>query len=1578
VIESINKKLEYARVELLDMGLRGNTLLHLRANAKTLEVIDEVSYEVYSLLVEQLKAMTFAALPDDMIDEDDKVDDSQPLPKLLEERYGESRHTDTKLQTKLLDDTLDKRLIKISTEATTYYQEQGIDILYLALGFLTWYEDKNSDIARKAPLILVPVALERSSAKERFKLRYTQADLGPNLSLEAKLKMDFQITLPEFGEELDFERYLTNVTESISKQARWRVNVNDIKLGFFSFGKFQMYQDLAPDNWPADKQPALHKVLKALLGDGFGGESASDGDLSDSQGDVEGSSPDLVDLHFVKDADSSQTEAVMAVKRGANLVIQGPPGTGKSQTITNIISESLADGKRILFVAEKMAALDVVKRRLDESHLGDAVLELHSHKSNKKAVMDELKRTLELGRPKVQDRSAEKQRYRYLCEQLDNYSNDVNTEVLNSGTTYIDALGHHLQLNKSCSELSLPVLDFVAMREWSNNDFNEACSMVTGLADHLKNMGVPAKNAFANSTLEDFSPIEQNKLSTLLIDTQLLLEKCKNEAALIAQEMNLQLPATITDIQVLHRAATRALNAPHLQGLSLTTDDWQLRRDQIRELIVAGSETSKLKEKRADQLIEQAWHGDVLLTRQVWVTTGRKWWRFMSGAFRQARSKLTGVLKGDLPKNTDDCIAILDDILQFQTMNKTFVDHQQLGQSLFGAQWQNEKSDWQVLDKLTTWVIELYDDVGKGELPAGLLRFLEGGPELDDWVLRLGVLAEDTRKLELYIEKTIKQLATTLPQQGEKTVQDSELTIISDSLQSWHSRTDELYQMTRYNRLRNTFKRPDLEQLGELSFEWSLAPELLLTTLKMAWYSGLVEEAYKERKSLRQFDRVSQENMILEFKHLDKQLFHNAQESLIDQLFTQTPSASGAGEMAIIRREMNKKRRHLPIRKLISQAGRAIQQFKPVFMMSPMSVATYLEQGAVEFDLVVFDEASQVKVVDALGPILRGNQVVVVGDTKQMPPTDFFSKAVELDDDEADESMTADIESILSMFLAQAAPEAMLRWHYRSRHDSLIAVSNQEFYEGKLMIFPSPGVNPEAIGLKLRHLPETIYERGGSRTNPGEARVVAEAVMEHARTQKQKQLTLGVVAFSTAQRDCIILEVERLRREDPSCEDFFNAERNDGEVFFVKNLENVQGDERDVIFISIAYGRTASGKVSTSFGPVNRAGGERRLNVLITRARLGMEVFCNFTADDLKTDSTSPFGLRSLKNFIKYAETGQLERPTETGKDTDSPFEDEVISAIRQLGYAVEPQVGSAGFFIDIAVRDPLKPGRYILAVECDGATYHSSANARDRDRLRQDVLEGLGWRFHRIWSTDWFRNPHKETERLKDSIKSAIEYYTQLDESGVVSPAQDINVAVSKPQKIKRDVTSSQSTVTTKAYTLAPRYLGIAQQAEIHDLNLDVIHAAINKVLAIEGPIHVKEAARRIADSAGYSRVGQRMMNHVRKALDKGHKESLFHVDKEFIYHDHKKEVSIRDRSALPSTLKKIDLVPYEEIQAALMDTVKMAFSLPKQDAESEAMSLMGFQRTTAKSRESIGLVINNLIKTRQLKEQGELISLP
>lgn len=1533
-VAALAEKLEVSRSELLDMGLRGNTLLNFRPGAKTLAVIDEKAREVFRLLVVEQKQMAFIPAPASVEDESDP----QALPQILEDEDVDRRHTDNRLQTKLSADALDKSLLKISAEAENYYQEQGVDLLYLALGFLTWYEAESSSTPRKAPLVLVPVSLERVSARARYKVAYTQADLGPNLTLANKLKSEFEITLPEFGEELDFDEYLKEVAAGVEHQPRWQVQADEIALGFFSFGKFQMYQDLDPDNWPEGHKPHDHEVLQKLLANGFGG--VGDGLPATPREEAVAAPVELADLHFVLDADSSQTQAVLAVKQDSNLVIQGPPGTGKSQTITNIIAEALADEKTVLFVAEKMAALEVVKRRLDECHLGDAVLELHSHKSNKSAVLQELRRTLELGPPAVENHEAKKHHHAELRQQLDAYCRAVNRPILTSGTSYINAQGHLLKLREEAGERELPALDFAGFRHWDEAAFTNACAHVRELVAHLEVMGTPAQSPFAESTLEHVSPIEQNEIVTCLTQALAALDNGRKLGASLAEKMGLDRPATLAAMRAIGRAGEHVLNAPPLAGVPLTAADWQYRSEQIEALLQAGAEMAALQDKRREQVIEQAWQADLLSVRQAWATTGRHWWRFIFPSFGRARRTLQGLVKGELPAEANACVALIDDILKCQALREIYAEHEHLGESLLGTQWKGPRSDWPALKVLSTWIVELHREVGAGAVPEGVLKFLQDGGKLEGCADQLAEIERTAGELKERIHEVSQRLGT-----KARAVEDRPLDELADELNRWRDQIGALEPMAHYNHLRKKLRASELEQIDRLAYDWAGPPALLLTSLEKAYYEGLVHEAYSTSEAIKRFNRTSHESAIAEFRRLDEELLHHAQEALVLRHYRRLPAANAAGQMAIIRREINKKRRHIPIRQLIAQAGRAIQQIKPVFMMSPMSVATYLEQGALDFDLVVFDEASQVKVVDAIGPILRGKQVVVVGDTRQMPPTDFFTKALELEDEE---SQTADIESILSMFLSQGAPESILRWHYRSRHDSLIAVSNREFYSGRLMIFPSPGVNPYAKGLAFNHLPESVYERGSSRTNPLEARAVAEAVMHHA--QAHPDLTLGVVAFSTAQRDCILLEIERLRRLDPSCEEFFTTGALEG--FFVKNLENVQGDERDVIFISIGYGRTAAGNMSASFGPVNREGGERRLNVLITRARLAMEVFSNFTADDMKTEGHSPFGVRALKSFLHYAQTGELEHHRdETGKEPDSPFEEAVSDAIRRLGYDIEPQVGSAGFYIDIAVRDPQKPGRYILAVECDGASYHSSATARDRDRLRQSVLEGLGWRFHRIWSTDWFRDPHRESTRLKDSIAQALH---AAEESPPSKPT---------PPVIIRDE-PTENNLQAPPYVLATGDLGLDESAEIHELPLGDVAQAMRKVIDIEGPVHLTEAARRLAESAGFARVGSRMLGHIKRAAECGHRNGLLHLEGDFLFADSDKPVRVRDRSDMPPTVKNIELVPDEEIRVALLTAIRAAFSLSEAEAIAEALSLMGFRRVTAKANQKVSSALKKLVQ--------------
>lgn len=633
-----------------------------------------------------------------------------------------------------------------------------------------------------------------------------------------------------------------------------------------------------------------------------------------------------------------------------------------------------------------------------------------------------------------------------------------------------------------------------------------------------------------------------------------------------------------------------------------------------------------------------------------------------------------------------------------------------------------------------------------------------------------------------------------------------------------------------------------------------------------------------------------------------------------------------------------------------------VQRIKPVMLMSPISVAQFLPPGSVEFDLLVIDEASQVRPEDALGAIARARQIVVVGDQKQLPPTSFFDRLIDdadpVDDDDTGATV-ADMESILSLCEARGLRQRMLEWHYRSRDPSLIRVSNAEFYEDRLVLPPSPLQLDPDYGLRFHRVPG-VYARGGSGlgragTNRIEAEAVAAAVAAHARDWPE--LSLGVVAFSKAQADMLTDVLELARRRDPVLDGFLREGR--AEDVFVKNIENVQGDERDVILISVGYGpQEPNGRLtSMMFGPVNGEGGERRLNVLFSRARVRCEVFASFDPGDIDLSRTTRDGPRVLKRFLDFAKTGVIEQHAPTGLDHDSPFEADVAAVIRSLGFEADPQVGSAGFRIDLGVRHPDRPGQYLMAVECDGAAYHGALWARERDRLRQDILENLGWRFHRIWSTDWFHDRKRETDRLRAALEaahSAARDGLRLRGANHGAPPQSPQ-PVPEPAPEEPPVDIAHLTLTAPAYVRAEPTVRSA--VEPHEAPPAQLADLIRQIVAVEGPVHLDEVARRITTAFGRARTGSRIADATARAaaLALQRDPDLRRTGDFLMTAAQAADPPVRDRSAETGTLLKAAALPPVEIAAAARLIRAESGEMAPAELTRAVARLLGFRRVGA-----------------------------
>lgn len=608
-------------------------------------------------------------------------------------------------------------------------------------------------------------------------------------------------------------------------------------------------------------------------------------------------------------------------------------------------------------------------------------------------------------------------------------------------------------------------------------------------------------------------------------------------------------------------------------------------------------------------------------------------------------------------------------------------------------------------------------------------------------------------------------------------------------------------------------------------------------------------------------------------------------------------------EWGVLRREITKKRMHLPLRQLLQEIPSAVLRLTPCLLMSPLSIAQYLSADASSFDIVIFDEASQIPVWDAVGAMARGKQVVMVGDPKQLPPTNFFDRAEASDGDSED--VEGDLESILDECLGASLPTRNLSWHYRSRHESLIAFSNHRYYGGGLVTFPSPVTEDRAVSF---HFVGGQYEKGGARINQPEARALVADLVARLKSPgfRQSGLTIGVVTFNSEQQGLIEDLLDAERRKDPGLESFFSEV--ELEPVFVKNLESVQGDERDIMYFSITYGPDLSGAMSMNFGPLNRDGGERRLNVAVTRARHELRVFSSLRGEQMDLSRTKAIGVRDLKHFLEFAERGAralAEAHHGSQGDFDSPFEAAVAAALGRKGWQVHTQIGASSFRIDLGVVHPDLVGRYLAGVECDGATYHSSATARDRDKLREQVLRGLGWEIERIWSTDWWVDPGGTLERVHVRLnellaqdrerrtreasaqKAASEAAQTTDESALdTAAAQEATLAISraaaKPTVSSPEVANelpeplyalatAESSDTRNDRHFRPSQpedavaAGAVSAERFYENSYDeVLKPMVEWVVQHEGPVLDAVLARRIARAHGFQRTGARIQERV------------------------------------------------------------------------------------------------------------------
>ena len=1401
----ITRLLADARQKLVETGSRNRLVNTVRDKplSRAINIVNERSKDIFDILYRSQKAMSFKALG---CNAEVSPETDSPELEIIEARgqIDESRFTDSFLETKLTADALQKKLIAVARDANTAEQEQGVNILYLAMGFLAWRESESSSILRHAPLILLPVQLVRNSATATYDVLCREDQLVTNMSLQERLKSDFGITLPEVVEDENWttEGYFEQVKNCIQSKPSWTIDQNGMQLGFFSFAKLLMLRDLDPVNWPGQSLQ-LNPLVNGLLGKGFPDEAPLF-DTATRLDDV----LEPVDIVQVVDADISQTKVIEEVRAGKSIVVQGPPGTGKSQTITNIIASAVGDGKTVLFMAEKMAALDVVHQKLQKVELQNVCLELHSKSANSKAVLESLGKTLKANPGQISSTKTSG-RLKDIRDGLNFCAETVNRKLLPSEETPYSVMGKQsLLLSQGVNTLTNRIPHLASL---TPEQILHAEKDVVSLAEEVGKCADFSKHPLHGVGNGSLQPTDLRRLQEETASCAVKLKKLSSDFDSISKLLNLELNSTFSNCDVLARLA-EVLSEP--TRLPITKSGESFLRTclnaeipvRLTDLLAKGQGLADQKSSLSEFFMESAWNFDVTEVRLELMEGMKSRFIRLRQKYRQATKALQSILKIKVPTCPAERVFVADQLLNYQHEAKAFFEEDDYLRQQLGVYWCGRDTKYSEIEDLVGWC----------------KRVASIAPSINvATAIALSNNSQHTIQLSstfrTHAECMRNDSASIMDRLGMACLKEELYNIPLDHVAVRFEKFSEVDEQqysswTAIQRARASLDSLDLQELRARIETGQLDADQAKNALKLAHVEAIWDSGAKENvEALRTLNR---QQMVAEFKQLEQLRNVETRGDISEKHLSRIPSAP-TDQIGLIRGEIGKKRNRKCVRELMDGAPNAIQILKPVFLMSPISIAQFLPPGKIQFDVLVIDEASQVRPEDAFGAIARCKQIVVVGDQKQMPPSNFFGKATSNenhDDSGVDEMLggtarATEMESVLSLCEARnlGGKPRMLEWHYRSQDPSLIAVSNDEFYDGNLILPPSPLQDDDEFGMKLTRV-QGIYKSGEKRINVIEANEIVDRLSEHAR--RTPKLSVGVVALSMAQQ-CHIHEVlEHRRRVDEVLDDFMRAK--ESESVFVKNLENVQGDERDVILISICYGpQEAGGNLkSMRFGPVNSEGGERRLNVLFSRARLRCEIFCSFDPGEIDLRRNDKEGVRILKRYLDFAESGILNDNEVTGLGPDSPFEEDVAKEMRKLGYQVEYQVGSAGFRIDLAVRNPNKLGRFMLAVECDGATYHSALWARERDRLRQGVLENLGWRFHRIWSTDWFYNRATEVDRLKSALESAVAFEDQGKEE----------IVVSGDDARKRDVEPPvlDSAASNEASNCEPDYLSLKQDISL------------------------------------------------------------------------------------------------------------------------------------------------------------------
>lgn len=1458
-----------------------------------------------------------------------------------------------------------RRLRRIHDNGRTTVEERGVTTLYLTFGTLVW--DVPELGTSRSPLWLVPCELEGAGTSAPLRLKRVDEEMQLNPALELYLRERQKVNLPAPPEEEAqpgaLEGYLAAV-RAVLMEHRWTVEP-EVWLSTYSFESLVIYQDLK-----AMVDVALaHPIIAALA------RAASPIGASEALGEeqLDAMAPGAIPVPVLP-TDSSQLKGLALAMAGRNLVIHGPPGTGKSQTISNLIADALGAKKTVLFVSAKMAALNVVYNRLAERGLGRFCLEAHSTKAGKAKIMLELKRTLEApddGDGTLLDERLEE--FVRVRDQLNAYVREVHERRQPLGLTLHQAFGR-LERLRSAPEVrgQLPWSDPLLVTRAELAQATDAMADLAALSN--------VYDGRAAHPWRGFVPPPDLTQPALEADLRALAAS----ATTIAGELR-TVSQFASGVDRLSIASLRELG-PTLERIARTTmlpNGWAQR--SIDELGAGAALFTEAREAATRRTALRARYAAVLTCAPSeairllapldteFAGPGRyfkpSFWRWRAAVRAKLRPKM-------------------------EASHAALRSYREMAQGL------HEIDEW-FGERQRTLDADLAGRAGDENIFGTIALELVVATEARTAFARMGMTGpSDSRQPSDDERRALQRVSALTGKTGTGSIVDrldplwvpafdDDRTLADSSIARIAARVDELlaglprlqeWLATAHSEAacRGLGLQPFLDALGTTSV--ATAPAALQRRFYDVWANAIVAKA----PVLTVFAGVRREQQLDRFREIDAQVrtaklgqIKTAASEPARRINSAYTGLSNASEVGILRRELEKRRRIKPLRRLFAEIPRALQALKPCLLMSPLSVSTFLKPGAMTFDLVVFDEASQLPTQEAIPSILRATQVVVAGDANQLPPSAFFASADYTDEQDPDEDLEP-LQSLLDECVAivPVFDRTRLLWHYRSRDERLIKFSNREFYDNTLITFPGVTTDSADRGVHLVYVPDGVWDRGHSRTNRREAAAVADTIIEQLQIYPQR--SLGVVALNATQREAIEDAVNERISSRPELQPLLSDER--AEPYFVKSLENVQGDERDTMIISVGYAKTADGSFSLNFGPLNQDGGWRRLNVLVTRAKWQTILVTSIRSIQLDGVNPNNKGACALRDFIAYVERGG-EFPARAAVVTDeatNDFEDAVAEALAERGLIVEQQVGASDYRVDIGLRDPRDTNRFVLGVECDGATYHSAKTARDRDLLRQQVLRGHGWRLHRLWSTDWFRDRERTLSLVLAAYERALQAPVEESVLGSSIDTAATPISATAPSSVPVPAEARREYPAGEPYEryreTNRRYIG--RDVLMRGHYAPTLSMQIEQIVTVEAPIHVQLLTQRLREIHGIARAGVNIQANIDGALALALRRKKIEQRGPFVYLAARAVTTYRYPA--DDVMRSVALVAPEELERAILHIVEDQFGYPRDAIPHAVAEAFGFERSGATSAELIASAVDGLIERGALRASGPNVSLP